>query len=121
MQRQFDIELSRVKEKYEAAVEKVDEASTTLRGLFKDKVKKIKEKSALFFAKMEMKLKEQNEEVLHISKMFRDWQETIQGPTQKFDARIFSLRKEVDYSEKERESEFAMLKGVIGNLVKALE
>lgn len=30
MQRQFDIELSRVKDKYEQAINKVDEASATL-------------------------------------------------------------------------------------------
>ena len=36
---------------------KVDEASSTLQSLFKRKVKGIKEKSALFFAKMEMKMK----------------------------------------------------------------
>ena len=57
MQRQFDLELSRVKHKYEDAIVKVDEASSTLQSLFKRKVKGIKEKSALFFAKMEMKMK----------------------------------------------------------------
>ena len=73
MQRQFDVELSRVKQKYELAIVKVDEASRTLQTLFKRKVKGIKEKSALFFAKMEMKLKECNDEVLKISGMFRTW------------------------------------------------
>ena len=80
MQRQFDLELSRVKSKYEDAVQKVDEASNTLKDLFKRKVKGIKEKSALFFAKMEMKMKQTNDEVLKISGMFRNWQETLQGP-----------------------------------------
>ena len=57
MQRQFDLELARVKQKYEDAVTKVDDASRMLQSLFKKKVRNIKEKSALFFAKMEMKLK----------------------------------------------------------------
>ena len=77
MQRQFDIELSRVKSKYEDAINKVDEASATLQILFKQKVRNIKEKSALFFAKMEMKLKENNDDTLQISKMFREWKETL--------------------------------------------
>lgn len=64
MQRQFDAELTRVKERYEAAVTKVDDATNTLAALFKRKVSQIKEKSALFFAKVELKLKESNDEVL---------------------------------------------------------
>jgi len=40
-------------------------------------VKNIKEKSALFFAKTEMKMKEGNDELLEVSKMFRHWQENI--------------------------------------------
>ena len=70
MQRQFDVELSRVKSKYEDAVAKVDEASKNLKQLFKTKVSTIKEKSALFFAKMEMKFKETNADVLEIGRMF---------------------------------------------------
>ena len=73
MQRQFDIELSRVKSKYEEAITKVDEASRNLQDLFKKKVRNIKEKSALFFAKMEMKLKSNNEDTLQISSMFHQW------------------------------------------------
>ena len=57
MQRQFDIELARVKTKYEDAITKVDSASSNLQSLFKTKVRNIKEKSALFFAKVEMKMK----------------------------------------------------------------
>ena len=121
MQRQFDNELLRVKEKYESAVLKVDEASTKLAALFKKKVITIKEKSALFFAKMEMKLKESNDDVLLISNMFRNWQETLQGPTQKFESQIFTLNKVVGLSEKEREGEFGMLKEVVSHLVHALE
>ena len=73
MQRQFDIELSRVKSKYEEAITKVDEASKNLQDLFKRKVRNIKEKSALFFAKMEMKLKENNDDTLQISNLFHQW------------------------------------------------
>ena len=73
MQRQFDIELSRVKQKYEDAIKKVGEASNQLQQLFKKKVRDIKEKSALFFSKIEMKLKENNAEVLGISALFRKW------------------------------------------------
>ena len=78
--------MSTVKEKYEAAVEKVEEASRTLQELFKRKVRNIKEKSALFFAKIEMKMKENNQEVLTISKAQRDYLENVAGPTQRFDA-----------------------------------
>ena len=77
MQRQFDLELARVKTKYEDAIRKVDEASSNLQELFKRKVRNIKEKSALFFAKIEMKLKENNDDTLAISKMFRTWEQTI--------------------------------------------
>ena len=92
MQQQFDSELSTVKEKYEAAVEKVEEASRTLQELFKRKVRNIKEKSALFFAKIEMKMKENNQEVLTISKAQRDYLENVAGPTQRFDAQICTLK-----------------------------
>ena len=121
MQRQFDLELSRVKHKYEDAIVKVDDASSTLQTLFKRKVKGIKEKSALFFAKMEMKMKQCNDEVLKISGIFRTWQETLQGPQQKFDAQIFTLKNVVKESEKERESEFALLQDTVKKLVHALE
>ena len=40
-------------------------------------MRSIKEKSAVFFAKLELKLEENNKEVIAISKMFREWQETI--------------------------------------------
>ena len=62
-----------MKHKYEDAIIKVDDASSTLQTLFKRKVKGIKEKSALFFAKMEMKMKQCNDEVLKISGIFRTW------------------------------------------------
>lgn len=86
MQRQFDLELARVKSKYEDAIIKVDDASQSLQELFKEKVRNIKEKSALFFAKVEMKLKETNNEVLQVSTIFRQWQETLQGPTKKYES-----------------------------------
>lgn len=56
MQNQFSLELSKVKEKYLEATEKVDRATKTLNDLFKDKMKVMKEKSALFYAKLEIKL-----------------------------------------------------------------
>ena len=77
MQRQFELELAKVKQRYEHAIQAVDEAGATIENLFKKKVRAIKEKSALFFAKLEMKLKENNQEVVAISSMFREWQETI--------------------------------------------
>ena len=40
-------------------------------------MRSIKEKSAVFFAKLDMKLDDNNKEVIEISKMFREWQETI--------------------------------------------
>ena len=86
MQKQFDSELLRVKSKYEEAVQKVDAATDKLVDLFKSKVANIKEKSALFFAKMEMKSKEMNDEVLGISQVFRQFQESMMGPNMKFDA-----------------------------------
>lgn len=49
--------MGRIKKKYEEAVAAVDKASQNLQNLFKKKVRDIKEKSALFFAKIEMKLK----------------------------------------------------------------
>ena len=73
MQRQFELELQKVKQRYEHAIAAVDEAGHTIDNLFKKKVRAIKEKSAIFFAKLEMKLKENNEEVIAISSMFREW------------------------------------------------
>ena len=63
--------------------------------------------------KMEMKMKQTNDEVLKISGMFRNWQETLQGPQQKFDAQIFTLKNVVKESEQERESEFALLQNTM--------
>lgn len=56
-----------------------------------------------------------------MSQLFRQFQENLQGPTQKFDARICSIRNEVTYAERERESEFSLLKDVVTRLVHALE
>ena len=47
-----------MKKKYKDAVEKVEQSSRDLKRLFTEKVKTIKEKSALFFAKVELKLKD---------------------------------------------------------------
>ena len=70
---------------------------------------------------MEMKLKESNDEVLKISEIFREWQGTIQGPTQKYDAQIFTLKNVVSEAEIERETEFGLMKNVVANLIHALE
>lgn len=94
MQRMFDMELSRVKSAYDDAVEKVDYQSKTLESEFKNKVRAIKEKAALFFAKVELKLKSNNEETLEVSQMFRSWQENS-GGIQKFDAQMFSVNSKL--------------------------
>ena len=84
-------------------------------------MRKIKEKSALFFAKLEMKLQENNKEVVAISQMFKEWQETFQGPTQKYDAKIFTIQSLFDQAESERETEFGLMKDLMKKLVHALE
>lgn len=71
MHRQFESELLHVRKQYEQACQGVVDAKDSINGAFRDKVRTIKEKSALFFAKLEMKLQENNNEVLAISKMFR--------------------------------------------------
>ena len=70
---------------------------------------------------MELKLKEANDDTLQISKIFRQWQETIQGPTQKFEAQIFAVNSQVKQAESERETEFGLMKEIVKNLVHALE
>jgi len=77
MMRQFELELNNVKRKYDDACDGVKEAGNSINGVFKKKVRSIKEKTAIFFAQLEMKLEENNQEVVAISKMFREWQETI--------------------------------------------
>ena len=71
--RLFELELARVKKAYDDSVSKVDHSSKTLEGLFRKKVTAIKEKSALFFAKVELKLKENSDDVLQVSQLFRQW------------------------------------------------
>ena len=73
MMKTFEQELVTIKTKYDETIQKVKEASENLRDMFKGKVQKIKEKSAIFFARMEMKLAENNTEVVEIAKMFREW------------------------------------------------
>jgi hypothetical protein len=69
----FENELTRVRDKYEDIIRRVKEAGLALNENFKKKVSKIKEKSAVFFAKIEVKLNENNKEVVAISNMFRAW------------------------------------------------
>ena len=120
MKNTFDSELAQVKERYQAAVDKVEKQSKTLQELFRKKVRGIKEKSALFYAKVEMKLKEMNDEVVQVSNMYRHYQETIQGPTQKYDAQIHSMKTAINVTDQDRMVEFTMLKDAIDNILRAL-
>jgi hypothetical protein len=63
----FDMELKGVRTRYEEIIEKVKDAGAILNSTFKKKVGKLKEKSAIFFAKMEMKMGDNNNEVVAIS------------------------------------------------------
>lgn len=121
MHRQFESELHHVRKQYEQACQGVVDAKDSINGAFREKVRTIKEKSALFFAKLEMKLEENNQEVLVISKMFREWQETLQGPTLAYEAKFYTFQAALDQAEAERESEFGMVKDLIKKLVLALE
>jgi hypothetical protein len=66
-----------VRKRYEEACQGVQDAKESINGAFRNRVQSIKEKSAVFFAKLDMKLDDNNKEVIAISKMFREWQETI--------------------------------------------
>ena len=68
-----------------------------------------------------MKMRENNKEVLEISKSQRDYLENVAGPTQRFDAQICTLKNIVGCQESERETEFGLIKDVVKNLVYALE
>ena len=56
MMKVFEQELASIKSKYDDTIQKITNATEGLRDMFKGKVQKIKEKSAIFFARMEMKL-----------------------------------------------------------------
>ncbi len=66
-----------MRKRYEEACQGVQDAKESINGAFRNRVRSIKEKSAVFFAKLDMKLDDNNKEVIEISKMFREWQETI--------------------------------------------
>jgi hypothetical protein len=66
-----------VRKRYEEACQGVQDAKESINGAFRNRVRSIKDKSAVFFAKLDMKLDDNNKEVIEISKMFREWQETI--------------------------------------------
>ncbi len=66
-----------MRKRYEEACQGVQDAKESINGAFRNRVRSIKEKSAVFFAKLDMKLDDNNKEVIAISKMFREWQETI--------------------------------------------
>ena len=56
MMKTFEQELQSIKQKYDDTISKIKAATDGLRDMFKGKVQKIKEKSAIFFARMETKL-----------------------------------------------------------------
>ena len=66
-----------MRKRYEEACQGVQDAKESINGAFRNRVRSIKDKSAVFFAKLDMKLDDNNKEVIEISKMFREWQETI--------------------------------------------
>jgi len=67
----FEMELAKVRARYEDIIERVGKAGMTLNDTFKTKVGKLKEKSAVFFAKLELKMADNNKEVVAISQLFR--------------------------------------------------
>ena len=113
MRHTFDTEMVEIKTRYTTAVEKVDEQSKNLGKLFKIQVKTIKETSVLFFAKVEMKLKEQNDQVLQVTEMFRHMEITIQDPNKKFDAHIHTLKTAANVFEQDHQAELKMLRDAV--------
>lgn len=73
MHRMFETELMGVRKRYQEACQGVLDAKDSINAAFRKKVRTIKEKSAIFFAKLEMKLEENNKETVAVSKMFREW------------------------------------------------
>lgn len=121
MERLFELELTNVKKAYDEAVAKVDHQSKTLESSFRNKVHGIKEKSALFFAKIELKLKENYDEVLHVSQLFRQWQENMKNPQTLYEAQMFSVNSKIQQVDAERETEYSLIHDVMRKLVQALE
>ena len=70
MVRKFETELLDIKDVYIESTKNVKKAGLELTGLFKQKVVKIKEKCATFFAKMEHSLQICNKDVVAISALF---------------------------------------------------
>jgi len=91
-------------------LERFSEARGHLDKLFKEKVVIIKEKCAEFFCKTELRVDDLYKSITDISAMFKSWQDYQQGPTQKYDAQIYTLRNLVSCADRERETEFALLK-----------
>lgn len=99
MNRMFESELLNVRKRYQEACQGVVDAKESINAAFRAKVRTIKEKSAVFFAKLEMKLEENNKETVAVSQMFREWQETLQGPTKAYEAKFFTLQTALDSAE----------------------
>lgn len=57
MQRNFDVEIATIKDRYNSAVKLVTEASNNLGELFKQKMVKVKTRITKFFAETEIKFK----------------------------------------------------------------
>lgn len=117
----FVTETKHVRNQYEVCLERFNDAKGHLDTLFKEKIVLIKEKCAKFFCKMEVRVEEVYKQITDMSAMFKSWQDYQQGPTQKYDAQIHTLRNIVSCADRERETEFALLKTAVKQLVVALE
>ena len=120
MQRTFETELLGIKQQYRESIKNVDSASQTLETLFSDKMIKVKTKIAKFFAKTEIMVTDCNKQVVDIGQMINMWQKNQQGPLQKCTAQIFTLQSQMAQAERERETEFGILKESIQRVTKAL-
>lgn len=120
MKQQFERELRYIKFEYEKALDLVKHMGGNLKDMFKEKSMKIKENCSKFFSKIDMQVGINTKDVYELGKKFSEWQETSQGPAQKYDAAIYSLRSQYQMAEQERETEFTVLKKSVHKLVTAL-
>lgn len=67
MARHNHVEQLAIKTQYQEAVSMITSASENLGGLFQQKMVKIKTKLSTFFAKIELKLQQNNQDVMSIS------------------------------------------------------
>lgn len=120
MQRTFQHELSNIKTKYEDAVKLVTEASENLGTLFKNKMIRMKGKLVKFFADIDIRMQQNNNDVVGVSKMMTEWQAQTTGPAQKVEAQIFTIQQLLVQSERDRETQYHHLKENLKHLVAAL-